>query len=107
MVMEFLKKRGRGIKKAVTIATIAIRTGLCRRTVEKRIAVLREFGAPILSNCDSNAGPLGIYLAQTDAQVEKWERQMKSRIKKVSRHQSKVCKKFYSRHQITLNLGKI
>jgi DMSO/TMAO reductase YedYZ molybdopterin-dependent catalytic subunit len=99
-------KSAKGIKNAVSIAVISKKTGLTRRCVERRISCLRDMGKPVLSNCSSNAGPLGIYLAQTDKQVEMWERQMYRRIGRVSRHRRKVSKKFYSRHQQSLILDR-
>jgi DNA-binding Lrp family transcriptional regulator len=104
LVWELLKKRARGIKNAMTIDEISRRIGLSRRTVEERISRLRELGHPVLSNCSPKAGPLGIFIARSDNQVERWEKQMNSRIARVSHHRKRVSTKFYQRNQTALSL---
>ena len=104
LILDILKRRARGIKNAKTLNELSLVSGLCRRTVEKRISILRSRGYPILSNCDIKRGPLGMFIAKTDKQVEAWGRQMNSRIAKVSHHRKRVSNKFYQRHQAILSL---
>lgn len=103
-VFTLLKKRAVGIKNAMTIDNIAQSIGLGRRTVEKRIAILRELGYPVLSNCSPKAGKLGIFIGRNDRQVERWEHQMSGRIARVSHHRKRVSTKFYQRTQTKLAL---
>jgi predicted DNA-binding transcriptional regulator YafY len=92
-VWEVLQK-AKGIKNAITISEISDKLGMSRRRIEHRISILRDMGAPIVSNCSSSEGPLGMYLARNDSQVQRWEKQMMARIRKVSHHRKRISNKF-------------
>ncbi len=104
LVFDFLRQHARGIKNAKTISFISSQMGFQRRTTERRISVLRDRGVPVLSNCNAKEGPLGIFLARSSSQVERWENQMHSRISRVSHHRKKVSGIFYQRTQHSLRL---